>query len=274
MHWWTSCTQGRQSASQRLTTVDGKASSASQRGGFAFVLAHARHPCIHLLLSHAARFTVRFARVGRCGQVRADFGRAFPPPVVDLTRALTPLISETGLEFFWGKGGADGETAGWRPEGRPLAPEGRQRGARPHVRLKELPELVIVAGQAAQTRGGRRGARVLCDMFWALAAGETPPDGVNDSSAWWADALRPLFLRSTDVELVAAVCARCAKRPLQEGAAAIQRGFVPRRQLSDTVADLDTMARVAAWKAEPRDHPCLVFLDLKAAFPSLGHDYL
>lgn len=76
------------------------------------------------------------------------------------------------------------------------------------------------------------------------------------------------------MNLVAAVCARRAREPLRHCAVAIQHGFVPGRQLSDNVADLGTAARVAAWRSSPNDAHCLVFLDLKAALPSLGHDYL
>lgn len=129
--------------------------------------------------------------------------------------------------------------------------------------------------------GGMPHASALCDTFSALVVGAVPPTGVNDSHAvslpkgegesgggvWWADAIRPHSSRTMEVKLVTAVCARLARRLLPVGSVVVHRGFVPRRQLSENVADLSTTARLAAWRAAPGGAPSLVFLGLTAAFP-------
>ena len=65
-----------------------------------------------------------------------------------------------------------------------------------------------------------------------------------------------------------------AKHVLHKSISPIQRGFVPGRQLTSNVLDLDAYAHIHALSSDSNKLPLLVFFDFAAAFPSISHTWL
>lgn len=79
---------------------------------------------------------------------------------------------------------------------------------------------------------------------------------------------------NTGAKTLAAASAFACKPALSSGAAAVQRGFVPQRQLVRNVLDLDNMGRDVGWRAKRGHVPVLALFDFRAAFPSVSRTYL
>ena len=63
---------------------------------------------------------------------------------------------------------------------------------------------------------------------------------------------RPLGLKNSDNKAITAVCTQKMREPMQASTHPSQNGFVPGRQLTRNVLDLDSAARISSMRAS--DH--------------------
>ena len=86
-----------------------------------------------------------------------------------------------------------------------------------------------------------------------------------------ASETRPISLQNCDRKIIAAVHGRKLTPAMMEGACPSQRGFAPKRTLTQNVIDLDIAARRSDCFTRL---PALVGFDFKAAFPSVWHGWI
>eukprot|EP00959_Pyramimonas_sp_CCMP1952_P461392 9481509-Pyramimonas_sp.AAC.1 len=81
-------------------------------------------------------------------------------------------------------------------------------------------------------------------------------------------------MKNTDIKLLASAANR-SLHTLAAGTAHEQQGFVNGRQLLRNVAVVDTEARrLSVQPSAENDQPIFISLDIAAAFPSIGHQWL
>ena len=85
---------------------------------------------------------------------------------------------------------------------------------------------------------------------------------------------RPLGLKNADNKLVCSAWAFEAREPLAKCACSCQNGFVPGRQLSQHLVDIDAHSRAFSSLAGPNVFPILASWDYEAAFPSVLHAWM
>ena len=85
---------------------------------------------------------------------------------------------------------------------------------------------------------------------------------------------RPLALKNSDNKAIGGVVNFLLKRTMARSACALQRGFIPGRQLLENVLNLDTHARAQGMRDGGCRIPILAFWDYAAAFPSVAHAWL
>ena len=85
---------------------------------------------------------------------------------------------------------------------------------------------------------------------------------------------RPLALNNSDNKAIGGVVNFLLKRTMARSACALQRGFIPGRQLLENVLNLDTHARAQGMRDGGCRIPILAFWDYAAAFPSVAHAWL
>ncbi|CAK0855043.1 unnamed protein product, partial [Prorocentrum cordatum] len=77
-------------------------------------------------------------------------------------------------------------------------------------------------------------------------------------------ALRPLLLKNTDSELLAATINLKLKTVAQQEVHVIQQGFIPQRQFIQHVARLDAQSRIASNQLDAVEaKPCFISFDVK-----------
>lgn len=105
-----------------------------------------------------------------------------------------------------------------------------------------------------------------------------------------ADETRPLSLKNTDNKIVCGVTNYGIRGVLMRSTTRWQRGFVPRRQIVDSIADIHVGGRLFAMQASDECGVCnapwlatlgpvcrmliMVFFDSAAAFPSLHREWM
>jgi endonuclease/exonuclease/phosphatase family metal-dependent hydrolase len=86
-----------------------------------------------------------------------------------------------------------------------------------------------------------------------------------------ADEMRPISLTNTDAKLWASLINYGLSRALEKCIDPVQKGFVRGRRGSDHVIHLD--ARAYALSLQRHD-PAVILADIRAAFPSLSHEFI
>ena len=109
----------------------------------------------------------------------------------------------------------------------------------------------------------------MASLFAFLAKGIDGQDSVEEGAARKPEDTRPLMLGNTDMKF----CSKALNGPLADVAAvsvcSSQRGFIKGRYMLDNVIDMEQHRLDMALQGNCKG--CLVFLDQKAAFPSVSH---
>ena len=116
-----------------------------------------------------------------------------------------------------------------------------------------------------------------------------PPKGSKPNDSFEvvraAEDTRPLGLKNTDNRIVAGTLVHTLRASSQKSTHRTQRGFVPGRQLTHNVLDLDSAGRVLGMRAMIANNKnlgnysrrliaILAFFDFCAAFPSVAHGWI
>ena len=82
---------------------------------------------------------------------------------------------------------------------------------------------------------------------------------------------RPLSIVDAANRIVAAILNASLERCVAQRISAMQRGFIPGRQMLMNIIDIDTAAQIISLKSK---RGAIILLEFRAAFPSMGHEFM